>query len=39
MVHKHTKPRPHAEFRHRSQMPMPAVAEGEQRLTDLLSPS
>src|SRR6516162_1529323 len=38
-VQKHTKPRPHAEFRHRSPIPMPAVAEGEQRLTDLLSPS
>ena len=39
MVQKHTKPRPHAEFRHRSQIPMPAVEEVEQRLTDLLSPS
>jgi hypothetical protein len=39
MAHKHTKPRPHAEFRHRSQIPMPAVEEVEQRLTDLLSPS
>ena len=38
-MQKHTKPRPHAEFRHRSPIPMPAVAEGEQRLTDLLSPS
>src|ERR687892_2677532 len=39
MAHKQTRPRPHAEFRHRSQIPMPAVAEVEQRLTDLLSPS
>jgi hypothetical protein len=39
MAHKHTKPRPHAEFRHRSQIPMPAVEEVEQRLIDLLSPS
>jgi hypothetical protein len=39
MMQKHTKPRPHAEFRHRSQIPMPAVEEVEQRLTDLLSPS
>src|SRR5256885_10697712 len=39
MAHKHTRARPHAEFRHRSQIPMPAVEEVEQRLTDLLSPS
>jgi hypothetical protein len=39
MAQKHTRPRPHAEFRHRSQIPMPAVAEVEQRLMDLLSPS
>src|SRR6266581_5591235 len=39
MAHKHTRARPHAEFRHRSQIPMPAVTEVEQRLTDLLSPS
>ena len=39
MAQKHTRPRPHAEFRHRSQIPMPAVEEVEQRLTDLLSPS
>jgi hypothetical protein len=39
MAHKHTRPRPHAELRHRSQIPMPAVEEGEQRLTALLSPS
>src|SRR5438128_2530011 len=39
MAYKHTRARPHAEFRHRSQIPMPAVEEVEQRLTDLLSPS
>src|SRR5499433_371429 len=39
MAHKHTRSRPHAEFRHRSQIPMPAVAEVEQRLLDVLSPS
>jgi hypothetical protein len=39
MAHKHAKPRPHAEFRHRSQIPMPAVAEVEQQLAALLSPS
>src|SRR5215831_18913425 len=39
MAHKHTRARPHAEFRHRSQIPMPAVEEVEQHLTDLLSPS
>ena len=39
MAQKHTRPRPHAEFRHRSQIPMPAVEEVEQRLTDLLGPS
>ena len=39
MAHKHTRPRPHAEFRHRSQIPMPAVEEVEQRLLDVLSPS
>ncbi len=39
MAHKHTRSRPHAEFRHRSQIPMPSVEEVEQRLTDLLSPS
>ena len=32
MAHKQTRPRPHAEFRHRSQIPMPAVEEVEQRL-------
>jgi Transposase DDE domain len=39
MAHKHTRSRPHAEFRHRSQIPMPAVEEVEQRLMDVLSPS
>jgi len=39
MAHKHTRARPHAEFRHRSQIPMPAVEEVEQRLMDVLSPS
>ena len=39
MAQEHTRPRPHAEFRHRSQIPMPAVEEVEQRLTDLLGPS
>lgn len=39
MAHKHTKPRPHAEFRHRSQIPLPAVEDVEQQLTDMLSPS
>jgi hypothetical protein len=39
MAHKHTKPRPHAEFRHRSQIPLPAVEDVERQLTDLLSPS
>src|ERR671932_2900571 len=39
MAHKHTRSRPHAEFRHRSEIPMPAVEEVEQRLLDVLSPS
>src|SRR5919108_5877837 len=39
MAHKHTRSRPHAEFRHRSQIPMPAVEEVEQRLLEVLSPS
>jgi hypothetical protein len=39
MAHKPTKPRPHAEFRHRSQMPLPAVEEVDQRLAELLSPA
>ena len=39
MASKHAKPRPHAEFRHRSQIPIPAVEEVEQQLVALLSPS
>ena len=39
MAHKHTRSRSHAEFRHRSQVPMPAVEEVEQRLLDVLSPA
>lgn len=39
MAYKHAKPRPHAEFRHRSQIPIPAVEEVEQHLVALLSPS
>ena len=39
MTHKQTRHRPHPDFRHRSQIPMPAVEDVEQRLTDLLSPS
>jgi hypothetical protein len=39
MAHKRTRSRPPAEFRHRSQIPMPAVEEVEQRLLDVLSPS
>src|SRR5215475_10114098 len=39
MTHKQTRHRPHPDFRHRSQIPVPAVEDVEQRLTDLLSPS
>ena len=39
MAHKQTRPRSHAEFRHRAQIPLPAVDEGEQRLMDVRSPS
>jgi hypothetical protein len=39
MAHKRTRSRPHAAFRHRSPIPMPAVEEVEQRLLDVLSPS
>jgi Transposase DDE domain len=39
MADKSPKRRPHTDFRHRSQIPMPAVEEVEQHLTDLLSPS
>ena len=39
MAHKRTRSRPHAEFRHRAQIPRPAVEAVEQRLLDVLSPS
>jgi Transposase DDE domain len=39
MAHKQTRPRSHSDFRHRSQIPMPAVEDVEQRLLDVLSPS
>jgi hypothetical protein len=39
MADQQPKRRPHTDFRHRSQIPMPAVEEVEQHLTDLLSPS
>jgi IS4 transposase len=39
MAHKQTRHRSHAEFRHRSQIPLPAVEDVEQRLLDVLSPS
>src|SRR5438876_9138656 len=39
MADQQPKRRPHTDFRHRSQIPMPAVEKVEQRLTDLLSPS
>src|SRR2546427_6609799 len=39
MARKQSRHRSHADFRHRSQIPMPAVEEGEQRLMDVLSPS
>ena len=39
MAHKQPRHRPHPDFRHRSQIPVPAVEDVEQRLTDLLSPS
>ena len=39
MAHKHSRSRPHAEFRHRSQIPMPPVEAVEQPLMALLSPS
>jgi hypothetical protein len=39
MAHKQTKRRSHTDFRHRSQIPMPAVEEVEQQLTALLTPS
>jgi hypothetical protein len=39
MAHKQTRPRSHQDFRHRSQIPLPAVEDVEQRLMDVLSPS
>jgi Transposase DDE domain len=39
MPDKQSTHRPHTDFRHRSQIPMPAVDEVEQHLTALLSPS
>src|SRR5262247_3619231 len=39
MAHKQARPWSHSEFRHRSQIPLPAVAEVEQRLLDVLTPS
>ena len=39
MTHKQTRHRSHADFRHRSQLPLPAVADVEQRLMEVLSPS
>jgi IS4 transposase len=39
MAHKQTRQRSHSDFRHRSQIPLPAVEDVEQRLMDVLSPS
>ena len=39
MAQKQTRHRPHLEFRHRSQIPLPAVDDVEQRLLEVLSPS
>ena len=39
MAQKPSRHRSHPDFRHRSQIPMPAVADVEQRLFDVLSPS
>ena len=39
MAQKQSRHRSHPDFRHRSQMPMPAVADVEQRLFDVRSPS
>src|SRR2546430_17511197 len=39
MARKQSRHRSHADFRHRSQIPLPAVEEVEQRLMDVLSPS
>lgn len=39
MAHNPPRHRSHPDFRHRSQIPMPAIADVEQRLFDILSPS
>src|ERR671924_1400602 len=39
MAHKRTRHRSHSDFRHRSQTPLPAVEDVEQRLLEVLSPS
>ena len=39
MAHKQTRHRSHPDFRHRSQIPLPAVDDVEQRLLDMRSPS
>ena len=39
LAHQQTRPRSQAEFRHRSQVPLPAVDAVEQRLMEVLSPS
>ena len=39
MAHKQTRHRSHSDFRHRSQLPLPAVEDVEQRLLEVLSPS
>jgi hypothetical protein len=39
MAQKSSRHRSHPDFRHRSQIPMPTVADVEQRLFDVLSPS
>jgi len=39
MAHKQTRHRSHVEFRHRSQIPLPAVEDVEQRRLDVLRPS
>jgi hypothetical protein len=39
MAHKQTRHLSHRDFRHRSQIPLPAVDDVEQRLRDVLSPS
>lgn len=39
MAHKQTRHRSHLDFRHRSQIPLPAVEDVEQQLMDALNPS